>query len=108
MKGLPLDMPVVFPPGAGCNRASTMPVDAVVVTAAPCGVALALWLLNCPTPSTTAAFAISQMYTSAVSVVLGVIVIVVTPALIPAAYQMSFQAPMPLRVLTERAPRTCW
>ena len=106
VKELPLLMPVTFPPGAGCKSASTIPVDAVVVTAAPFGVALAVWLLNCPTPSTTAALAISQMYTSEVSVVLGVIVTVVTPALIPAAYQMSFQAPLPLSVLTERAPGT--
>ncbi len=106
MKLLPLWIPVRFPPGAECNSASTMPVGAVVVTGAPRGVALALWLLTCAAPSSAAALAISQMYTSPVSVVLGVIVTVVTPALIPAAYQISFQAPVPLSVLTDRAPGT--
>ena len=30
----------------------------------------------------------------------------VTPAAIPLAYQISFQAPLPLRVFTDRAPGT--
>ena len=99
-------MPVGFPTGAGCNSANTIPFEAVVLTGAPEGVALALWLFNCPAVSTTAALAISEMNTSPVSVVLGVIETDVTPAAIPLAYQISFQAPLPLRVLTECTPGT--